>query len=288
MKLHYWDGTKSGGRYIRNFGDELNPLIWSSLLGEKLNNDNNVVFLGIGSLLNDTLENKIPRQSIKIIFGTGVGYGSRPLRLDESYKVFCVRGPLSSKALGISEDYAITDGALLIRNLVTDVHRNKIHKVGYAPHWTNHTKRLANLCKSMGIHYIDPTKENVLDVIDEILGCEVIFAEAMHAAIVADSLRVPWVPIRSTREVIPFKWKDWCLSIKVDYSPHTIAPLGEGEGFIGALKHGIKEKYVAYQLSKILKNHEPFLSNEQHLKSLLEQLNEKLKLMKNYIETLDY
>lgn len=283
MKLHYWEGTKLGDRYMRNFGDELNPLIWNSLLGEFLDDDGSSVLIGIGSLLNNSLENKISKYANKLIFGSGVGYGTRPLKLDKTYKVFCVRGPLSAKALGISKDYAVTDSALLIRNLITDINRNKLHKIGYAPHWTNHTKRLANLCNDMGIHYIDPTKENVLDVIDEILSCETVFAEAMHAAIVADALRVPWVPVRSTQQVIEFKWQDWCSTINIEYNPHTVIPLGEGVGIFASLKHGIKEKFVANQISKILKTHTPQLSKEQQSNMLHHRLNEKLTLLKNEI-----
>ncbi len=46
MKLYYWDGN--------NFGDKLNPWLWSQLLPNYFNDDTEIAFLGIGTLINDT------------------------------------------------------------------------------------------------------------------------------------------------------------------------------------------------------------------------------------------
>lgn len=283
MKLYYWNGINIDGKITRNFGDELNPFIWKSLLGDVFDEDDSQVFIGIGSLLNDKLESEIPQASKKLIFGTGVGYGNRPLKLDDNYKVFCVRGPLSAESLGLSEEYAITDSALLIRNLVTDINKEKKHKYGYMSHWTNHTQRLARLCEKQGLHYIDPTTDDVMKVINEILSCDLVFAEAMHAAIIADSLRVPWVPIRSTPEVIAFKWQDWCKSINIEYAPHTVTPIWQSEDSGWSLKQKFKEKLVSIQLKKMIKTYKPSLSNVQHNDTLLQRLNEKLETLKDYL-----
>ena len=37
----------------------------------------------------------------------------------------------------------------------------------------------------------------------------------MHGAIVADALRVPWIPARLYGHFMEFKWRDWTESIEV-------------------------------------------------------------------------
>jgi succinoglycan biosynthesis protein ExoV len=46
-----------------------------------------------------------------------------------------------------------------------------------------------------------------------------VLTEAMHGAIVADTLRVPFVPLVSSREISSFKWMDWTLSMDLPYRP---------------------------------------------------------------------
>jgi succinoglycan biosynthesis protein ExoV len=46
-----------------------------------------------------------------------------------------------------------------------------------------------------------------------------VVADAMHAAIVADALRVPWVPVVLSPQSNSFKWLDWTLSLNLPYKP---------------------------------------------------------------------
>jgi hypothetical protein len=56
----------------RNFGDgPLNTWLWPQLLPNMLHAESERLFVGIGSLLNDGL----PAQPLKVIFGSGIGYG---------------------------------------------------------------------------------------------------------------------------------------------------------------------------------------------------------------------
>jgi succinoglycan biosynthesis protein ExoV len=45
----------------------------------------------------------------------------------------------------------------------------------------------------------------------------------MHAAIVADAMRVPWIPLVTSPQVNTFKWLDWTRSMKVQYAPVTLS-----------------------------------------------------------------
>jgi succinoglycan biosynthesis protein ExoV len=39
----------------------------------------------------------------------------------------------------------------------------------------------------------------------------------MHGAILADTLRVPWIPVITSPIINVFKWRDWTMSLGLDY-----------------------------------------------------------------------
>ena len=55
----------------------------------------------------------------------------------------------------------------------------------------------------------------------------------MHGAIVADTLRIPWVPVVCSPAIPPFKWIDWTRSLDLDYRPRGLPPSSGWE----AIKH---------------------------------------------------
>ena len=61
-------------------------------------------------------------------------------------------------------------------------------------------------------------------MVRRIAAADKVIAESMHAAIIADAFRVPWVPVALSREVSPFKWVDWTSSVNVSYSPVCLPP----------------------------------------------------------------
>jgi succinoglycan biosynthesis protein ExoV len=60
-----------------------------------------------------------------------------------------------------------------------------------------------------------------------------VVTEAMHGAIVADTLRIPWIPVVCSPEIATFKWRDWTASLDLPYRPIAIPPSSAFE----ALKH---------------------------------------------------
>lgn len=54
---------------LGNFGDDLNPYLWRQLLPELWDPQDGILFVGIGTLLNQHLPPFVP----KVIFGAGVG-----------------------------------------------------------------------------------------------------------------------------------------------------------------------------------------------------------------------
>lgn len=203
MKLYYYRDRKG------NFGDDLNPWLWSRLIPGFLDDDESELFIGIGTILN----NRIPALPRKVVFGSGLGYGSAPPNIDDKWHFYCVRGPLTARSLKLPDRYAITDPAALIATLefASDV------KDGPAliPHHVS--ARNANwekICKRLGIRYIDP-RSSVDHVIQEITKSTFVITEAMHGAIFADSLRIPWCPVIFYDHILKSKWLDWCLSLDV-------------------------------------------------------------------------
>jgi succinoglycan biosynthesis protein ExoV len=212
VKLFYYQDPEG------NFGDDLSAWLWPRLIPDLLDDDDGTLFVAIGSIL----DRRIPQEPQKIVFGTGVGYGLLPV-LDERWQIWCVRGPLTARALGLPARIVVTDPAALVRTVRT-APTSRSHRVSFVPHFRSPRRAeaagldLDKLCASVGINYIDPRKgvERVLAAIE----CsDMVLAEAMHGAIVADALRIPWVPVQLYDQILNLKWHDWCGSLGIKYTP---------------------------------------------------------------------
>lgn len=295
MKLHYFRFANG----VTNFGDDLNPWLWEKLLPDVFDGDERSIFVGIGTLLNKTL----PKANKTAVFGSGVGYGGGVLpTIDQSWKIYCVRGPLSAKKLGIAPELAVTDSALLIRR-VYKPNLEKRTKFAYMPHI-----RLAmlgdpawkDICEEAGMSYIDPRWQTET-ILSAICQTEVLLTEAMHGAIVADALRVPWVPVMTSTTILPFKWHDWCSTVGLKYEPHYLMPSNKlyppaykVEAFLRFWKKYTLQaprrllkslfqqdcKKMATQLVDIAKNSQPNLSSDVRIEQLTVQLEERLQEFK--------
>ncbi len=146
------------------------------------------------------------------MFGAGYGGYTAPPRIDQTWEICFVRGPRTARLLGIDPALGIGDAATLIRHVpdavpAADGH----HAVGFMPHWESALYGAWDtVCAEAGIRYIDPCWP-VERVLAAIRSCDLMVSEAMHGAIVADALRIPWIPfmpLPSNRS----KWFDWTES----------------------------------------------------------------------------
>ena len=80
------------------------------------------------------------------------------------------------------------------------------------------------ICATLGIEFIHPCRDSKSVVPGGLPPPTRLSPESMHAAIIADAFRVPWVPVALSREVSPFKWVDWTSSVNVSYSPVCLPP----------------------------------------------------------------
>jgi hypothetical protein len=224
LKLHYFRDPTG------NFGDDLNPWMWPQVAPGLLDDDGSELLVGIGTLLN----HRLPAGPTKHVMGSGAGYGDVPA-MGPEFVVHAVRGPHTAKLLNLAPERAITDAAVLIRGLPLPA-ATAPAKVGVM--FTGHALRQFDwqaLCERAGFKFIS-CHWSVERVLAEMLGCEVLLTEAMHGAIVADALRVPWVPVTCSEIVLSFKWQDWLASLEMSYEPSSVLPLADPKRLGGGLR----------------------------------------------------
>ena len=226
MKLYVWrPALGADGRPVTNFGDELNRVLWPRLLGDDVfDDDADVLFLGIGSLLGWP---KGTDETTRLVFGTGAMSADAAAREPRTanWHVFGVRGPLTAQAYGFDEALTIADPGILATRIHTPA--DLTDGVGYMPHLDQAVRwstELRATCADLGLRYIDP-RDEVDTVMTQIGRLDRLVTEAMHGAIVADALRVPWVPVYSGLRPHRFKWTDWCHSMELEYRPVRVPDL---------------------------------------------------------------
>lgn len=278
MKIYHYL-NKNG---IRNFGDDLNLFMWDKLAPELLYKDPAALFVGVGTILNDNL----PSAKKTVVFGSGFGY-SKPPKIDKTWQIYCVRGPLTAKTLGLNMELAITDSGALI-NKIFDSKNKKKYKYSYMPH-AIHAQYASlgweRICNFLKFGYIDPRKP-VEDVLNAIDSTECLITEAMHGAIIADALRIPWIPIKTSDDMYEFKWNDWCSSVKVKYNPLKLLPLwglDRNSCFRKRIKQSTKEVFNMIKLLNIVNKHKPILSSKNIFNELISKLEIKLSELRHDI-----
>ena len=80
----------------------------------------------------------------------------------------------------------------------------------------------AEIAKEAGLTFVSP-QQPVADVLAAFGRAKLVVTEAMHGAIVADTLRIPWIPVVVSPMIDEFKWRDWALSMDVPYAPVQVA-----------------------------------------------------------------
>lgn len=198
----------------KNFGDELNDIIFPSLGYTKCieynkinlrNLDKNCV-LGLGTLLTKKVVSPIT------VAGSGSDGHSRP-SINLNYKF--VRGKFTTKYLNLNDSLAVGDPVYYLYNYIhSKKSKVKNYKIGIIPHWKS-------LKQISGENIISPFL-SVDEFIHKVSECEIILAEAMHGAMCADILRIPFAPIKIHGEFNEFKWQDWASILDLNLNFGTL------------------------------------------------------------------
>ncbi|UOK41193.1 MULTISPECIES: polysaccharide pyruvyl transferase family protein [Flavobacterium] len=292
MKLIYYSCDRG------NIGDELNVWLWPKIFGDKiLEEGDDTAFLGIGSILleNSDYIEEASKYSKKVVFGTGVRSVSERIEMDNSWYVSFLRGPFSSLRLKQSTSDYITDGAYYVALLDKyETYRNtpKKYKISVIPYYRSMDKMdWKKLCGDLGWHLITPETMNVEHFIQEVAASEFVISEAMHGAILADVLRVPWKRLRfyshhyEGEKVSEFKWMDWLFSIEIYDNQYLEIPQKRKKWYRKLLKFYYEQKHLK-KVKKRLSIHEsvPFyLSSEARFTTIVSQLKAKKEELIRYM-----
>lgn len=235
MKLFYYQAASG------NFGDDLNGWLWEELAPGRWSDENDVLFCGIGTIIGNELP---PARKVRV-FSSGIGYRPVPSDLPGTrWEIAALRGPLTAEVLGRPE-LAVADGALLLSTLprLAPLPAEQRRQTIFIPHYEAMAEGDWNeACQRAGVDLVDP-RQCAHHVIDRIRQARLVIADSMHAAIIADTLRVPWVPVASSRRINSFKWLDWTLSLNLPYEPSRLPPVSMRAAYEGEVQRLIGQDF---------------------------------------------
>lgn len=285
-----------------NFGDDLNEWLWSKLLPDFFNGSEDTLFLGIGSVLGS--QKAISHPGKKIVFGTGyvnTYHTIKPKLDDGSWDVYFVRGPRTAATLNLPKEKGLGDAAILIRNVFTlDNVSSDATEIGFMPHFLSLDRgNWKDICMSTGITLVDP-RNSVDDVLKSLSTCKLLITEAMHGAIVADALRIPWIAVLPFDNSNRDKWYDWAESLDIPLRRHTLRPSSVEEYrrtirtkellhfFVYLISKTPLVKLIDYFLIKSaaaslqkIADYKTSLSEEKTIKLVQHKMNEHLSALKH-------
>jgi succinoglycan biosynthesis protein ExoV len=212
---------------LTNFGDDLNSWLWPRVLpdvfvssGSDVPDDagSDVLFLGIGTVI----VKELPDAPRYVCFSSGAGYGGpHPTFGTERWTTVCVRGPLTAKVLGLPASKIAADGAVLLAALpeYAPLAESEREGVVFMPHLEHlESGDWEEICKRAGVELLSPHVPS-REALERMRRAKLVLADAMHAAIAADALRVPWVPVACSNRINSFKWIDWTTTMELPYRP---------------------------------------------------------------------
>ena len=113
------------------------------------------------------------------------------------------------RKLGLDTSLGIIDPAVMVSDMPEFQGFPKRKGAIFIPHWESAVGGIwPVVCQVAGVAYVDPCGD-ARTVIRAIAQSELVIAESMHAAILADAFRVPWIAVSTSRSINSFKWQDW-------------------------------------------------------------------------------
>lgn len=196
------------GKRYKNFGDNLDGLIYHHLTGQELPPEK---FLICGSV--------VKRAGGKIVWGAG--YGAEGQKCLKPKKICAVRGRITMEQLvaqGYSCPETYGDPALLL----PEIYKPEIikeHYVGWIPHKSDPRE---GFFPSALIH---PERNSVYEYLDKVLSCDLIASSSLHGLVVADAYGIPNVFIPFETEKLSregnryYKYRDYYSAIGEEPEP---------------------------------------------------------------------
>lgn len=203
-----------------NVGDDLNAVLWSTLVPGLAGIRAWDWLVGIGSILDRRIDS-IPGS--KIVMGTGYRPSANRWRPGANVSIAAVRGELTAAEFGL-DGVAQCDPGFLVPRLFPEPLRPGT-RVGFIPHvYSQRLSRIAHDAADRGLHVISP-QLGIAEFISQLRQCSRVYCESMHAAIFADAFRIPWARVKVCSHYIEgphvsdFKWRDSFSITGVDTTP---------------------------------------------------------------------
>ncbi|MFC7478319.1 polysaccharide pyruvyl transferase family protein [Dankookia sp. GCM10030260] len=219
MKLVYYR------KQVPNFGDDLNALLWPALAPGLFDDDPEVGFVGIGTIIGMPCGDLTRLH----VFSTGIGNDRPEAWRGKQVEYWCVRGPISARMLGLPAERAITDGAILTP-LVEGFPKAATGGGGtlVIPHFeTLDHPGWPEVARLTGYELLDPRADPVA-VIGRIAGARLVLTESLHGAILADVYGIPWIAFATSKNFGVTKWVDWTHSLGLEFDLAMIPPPDPG------------------------------------------------------------
>lgn len=257
-----------------NFGDALNDVLWQKFIDVRLETEptSGDVFVGIGTLLNEHL----PVAKRLHIFGSGLGYGKVSPESMRSWEVHFVRGPLTAKSLSLDPGLAISDPAILLHR-TENLDRAKDIQCSFMPHHSLDSQRFKDLCEEIGINYISPELP-CDEVVDQLLRSDKLICSAMHGAIAAEALRIPWLPVVTHGAILESKWHDWAGSLEMSVEFVRLPTIYQkvDVSLKGRIVGSVKKMLCKRQLASLARSGKFQLGSQKVLEDRLQKIEEKI------------
>lgn len=275
MKLEFFEASK------KNFGDDLNPWLWSQLLPNLTDSQSNGVFVGIGTLLRQELVDKYSREAVHV-FSSGA-WLDRDATYPSNWSFHVVRGKLTAKHVGAS-NATLGDGAYLLAKMQLP-EPIQMPDICFMPHHESlDLFSWESFCQENNIGFISP-RDDVDIILAKMRGCKKIIAEAMHGAIVADALRIPWCAVRFSPGFETPKWHDFASAVNLELNIHDIPFVVNRRKFsVKTLLKSIKGVFGCNGIGPKKWQKQPWqwFSSREKYKDLTEKIN-KLQQSDNFL-----
>lgn len=152
------------------------------------------------------------------VWGSGAMRESDRICPDAHY--VAVRGPLSAELVEAACGRRVTvqgDPALLLPILYSPPASPK-YEYGFFPHYVDYDAVMSWYGERPDVKIINPLRENIEDVIDDIRSCKRIISSSLHGIIVAQAYGVPatWVKFSNKLVGDGIKFRDYFASVGID------------------------------------------------------------------------
>lgn len=238
---------------INNIGDELNRYIWPQLFEPQ---EDDISLMAIGTLLDRKFSAQLNTSRHILVFGTGAGYGTPPAP-DERWHFYGVRGLKTCQAMGLDHRLAATDAAYTMATLDWSAIKLQAPKdVVVIPHHASlNYIDWETICSQAGLKYLPPTTSPV-EFFSALANARLVIAEAMHGAILADIMRIPWISFEYGQQFLGSKWQDWLgmfdMTVVPNRAPAFYDPMlyNQDKSWLFHKNRMLKSKLARYGIGK--------------------------------------